>query len=94
MCCASWLLSPDLAAFLPETSRILHWQKAFDIAADEDGKGSVLQWVFGLCGAQIRELTDLNTLREETLLQKKLKAHLLSGGTIRNGKGPLVRRFE
>ena len=94
MRCASWLLSPDLAAFLPETSRILHWQKAFDIAADEDGKGSVLQWVFGLCGAQIRELTDLNTLREETLLQKKLKAHLLSGGTIRNGKGPLVRRFE
>jgi hypothetical protein len=54
----------------------------------------VLQWVFGLCGAQIRELKDLNTLREDTLLQKKLKAHLLAGGSIRNGKGPLVRRFE
>ena len=94
MCCGSWLLSPDLAAFLPETSRILHWQKAFDIEADEDGKDSVLQWVFGLCGAQIRELKDLNTLREDTLLQKKLKAHLLAGGSIRNGKGPLVRRFE
>ena len=94
MTCSTWLLSPDLKEFLPEDSRILRWQKAFDVQRDEDGKESVLTCVFKLCGAQLKEGPDLHSLREDTILQKKLKAFLLSGGTISNGSGPLVRRFE
>ena len=94
MRCSSWLVSPDLEAFLPQDSRIRRWQKAFDLERDEDGKSSLLMWVFGLCAEQQAAGVDLNTLKEETALQKKLKAFLLSGGTFLNGKGTLARRFE
>ena len=93
MVCHSWLLSPDLAPYLPDTSRILRWQAAYDLQPDGDGKEAVLTWVFGLTAKQQEEGVQLQNLPENTALQRRLKALLLQGGSIREGRGRLARPF-
>jgi hypothetical protein len=47
--CISWLLDPQLAEYLPETSNIMAFQRMFRIgpAKDDDGDASVRKFVFG-----------------------------------------------
>lgn len=81
--CGSWLLSPDLKNFLPETSRILGFQRSFqlrDTWVDEEFK----EWVYGRVDIPNHDLP------EKTSLQRNIKAFLLSGGAFRSAIGVLI----
>lgn len=81
--CGSWLLSPDLKDLLPETSRILQFQKSFTLTntfADQEFK----EWVYKRMDIPNEELP------ESTSLQRSLKAFLLNGGIFRSGEGYLT----
>ena len=90
--CESWLLSPVLKELLPPDSRILRFQRAFDLREVFPEDDAALEWVFRVAGGQ-REGLDMTKLPEETSLQKKMKAMLLSGRNPGAGEGVLVRPF-
>lgn len=93
MTCESWLLSPALKDLLPPDSRILRFQRAFDLTPrTDDEREAVLQWVFRLTAPQQKNAA-LDALPENTSLQKSLKRFLLSGGVFTAAGGPLVRPF-
>ena len=72
----SWLFSPVLQNFLPEDSRILRFQRSFDIRPGRDGRADVLQWVFR------KPDLPLDQLPEDTYLQRALKPFLCRGGAF------------
>lgn len=82
--CCSWLLSPTLKTLLPPASNILRFQRSFTITPVKSG-GGYLQWVYKNPNLSLEDLP------EDTSLQRKLKAYLLSGGTFADGKGMLIR---
>lgn len=82
--CQSWLLSQNLPELLPESSRILAFQRSFQIQPVEQAKSSVLLWVY-----KNRDIP-LAQLPEQTSLQRSLKAFLLAGGVFRDGRGYLI----
>ena len=93
MTCESWLLSPVLKDLLPPDSRILRFQRVFDLTPGSgDEREAVLQWVFRLTPSQ-QQGVSLDALPENTSLQKNLKRFLLSGGVFTAAGGPLVRPF-
>lgn len=80
--CGSWLLSPNLKDFLPETSRILGFQRSFtihDTWVDEEFK----EWVYGRVDIPNEDLP------EKTSLQRNMKAFLLGGGAFQSALGVL-----
>lgn len=81
--CGSWLLSPNLKDLLPAHSRILAFQRSFDVQKTYSGE-EFKEWVY--------KRTDIPNadLPENTSLQRNLKAFLLSGGTFLSGEGPLI----
>ena len=83
--CHSWLLSPDLKAILPETSKILYFQSLFRLEPDDD-EGECKLWVYG------REDIPNEALPENTTLQRNLKGFLLAGNRFHSGKGTLMKR--
>ncbi len=88
----TWLLSPALPELLGPSSRIVRFQKAFDIQQvdwDEDG---YLEWVYKLRGDRL-ETTALTDLPEDTTLQRRMKERLLAGGKIGEARGVLAREF-
>ena len=92
--CESWLLSLDLESLLPPSSRILGFQRAFDITPCPDGAlGDVLQWVYRLTPPQ-QKTVRLDALPESTALQRSMKQYLLSGKTFHPGSGYLTRPFS
>lgn len=81
--CDSWLLSPVLKQFLPDTSRIIRFQNLFAVqSVNEEDMGGIY-WIFK------RGTEDLKTLPENTTLQREAKQYLLKGGKIGSGKGIL-----
>ncbi len=90
--CESWLLSPRLREWLPEDAKILRFQAAFDISETDPGDDAALEWVFHVAQGQ-RAGLDWTALPEETSLQRKMKADLLSGGKPGSGRGTLARDF-
>ena len=81
--CGSWLLSPNLKDFLPESSRILGFQRNFTIRdtwVDEEFK----EWVYGRVDIPNEELP------EKTSLQRNVKAFLLNGGAFQSAEGVLI----
>ena len=74
--CDSWLLSPVLKQLLPETSNILKFQRRFDIRTVQEDAMDFIVWVF--------KTTDqtLETLPENTSLQRRMKQYLLDGGKV------------
>jgi hypothetical protein len=92
--CESWLLSPALAGLLPPDSRILRFQRAFDLTPGSgDEREAVLQWVFRLTPSQ-QQGVSLDALPEDTALRRSMKRYLLSGGGVTAASGPLVRDFS
>lgn len=84
MVCSSWLLAPSLINVLPENSRILQFQKAFDIEHMEEESLSFMDWVFGSRNIPLEELP------EDTSLQRNLKAYLRINGKIELASGKLI----
>ena len=87
--CESWLLSPVLKELLPEESRILKFQEAFEIRTVYPEDDAALEWVFYVAEGQ-RAGLDLNRLPENTSLQRKMKALLLEGRKPGAAKGVLI----
>lgn len=83
--CHSWLLDRQLQGFLGEDSNILSFQRRFEIFDEGEISSEVVEWVFQTKSA------DYSGLPENTLLQRSLKRHLLSGGVIRNAYGRVIR---
>lgn len=81
--CCSWLLAPSLKKLLPETSKIIKFQSAYDIYEyDEDDKEYV-QWVYKDSFIPVEQWP------ENTTLQKNMKHYVLNGGKIGFAKGVL-----
>lgn len=81
--CHSWLLARELRDMLREGSNILSFQRRFEILSEDEGGLDGIDWVFHTYS------TDLASLPEETSLQRKMKAHFLSGGVMHGARGRL-----
>ena len=81
--CHSWLLSPLLKEFLPETSNILRFQEMFDIDPVGIPGKDVLLWVFK------NPKLPREAYPENTSLQRKLKQFFLNEGEFPEGIGYL-----
>lgn len=79
--CHSWLLSPLLKDFLPESSNILHFQQMFDLQPEGTPGNDVLLWVFK------NPKLPKEDYPEGTSLQRKLKQFFLNGGQFLEGAG-------
>ena len=77
--CESWMMSPKLKEILSESSRILWFQSLFEFEKYTPTLRWVLEFVFKLEVFQ-QETVDLNDLREDTSLQRAMKAYILAGG--------------
>lgn len=84
--CYSWLLAPKLQELLSEDSNIIKFQNRFDIHTEDRTPMSVLEWVF-----KVSDDADIATLPEDTSLQRKIKALLLSGDNVGIGIGRLKK---
>lgn len=85
MVCDSWLLAPSLRELLPESSRILGFQNAFDVIRVDETSNGCIRWVYGRTDLPYSELA------EKTSLQKKIKACLLAGRSIGEAYGKLQK---
>ena len=85
--CDSWLLSPALPALLPESSRILGFQREFEILKWEEDSEAFKDWIYGSRDVPTEKLP------ENTSLQRAVKAHLLKGGKVGWALGRMKRSF-
>ena len=89
--CESWLLSPALKDLLPEGSRILRFQEAFELEEIYPEDDAALEWVFYVAEGQRKEL-DISRLPENTSLQRKMKAMIMKGRKPGAAKGVLLQK--
>ncbi len=81
--CQSWLLAPELEGLLLPDSNILSFQKRFEITVDGKSDLEFLEWVFNTYE------TTLESLPENTRLQRSMKRFLLDGGMLSDATGIL-----
>lgn len=74
--CFSWMLDPQLRAFLPENSNIVNFQKKYTLYAGKNQGDAVFDFVFKL---KFKEYKDMP---EDTSLQRAIKKHYLDGKYI------------
>lgn len=79
----SWLLDKNLKKMLGSDSNIVKLQKRFDIKRTME-TDDYLECVFNTTK------NDLESLAEDTTLQRNMKKHLVNGGEIRKGYGVLI----
>ena len=89
--CESWLLSPALKDLLPEGSRILRFQEAFELEETYPEDDAALEWVFYVAEGQRKEL-NISRLPEDTSLQRKMKAMIMKGRKPGAAKGVLLQK--
>ena len=89
--CESWLLSPALKDLLPEGSRILKFQEAFELKETYPEDDAALEWVFYVAEGQRKEL-NISRLPEDTSLQRKMKAMIMKGRKPGAAKGVLRQK--
>ena len=82
--CHSWLMSGALCPLLPETSNIIQFQRRFRITEEERESDGCIRFLF-----QAEAGPPYEELKENTSLQRKVKALLLSGKKIGSGCGVL-----
>ncbi len=81
----SWLLYPGNEEFISPNSNIIDFKRDFDIIETEEYSdfNSISPWIFG------KEKVDLDTIPQNTTLQKDVKRHLENGGKLGKGYGVL-----
>lgn len=84
--CGSWLLSPELKKYLGEESRILLFQKYFEITSFNPDALDIFEWVF-----KTTKDTPIVNLKEDTSLQRNIKKALLNGEKIGVGYGKMKK---
>lgn len=76
--CTSWLLDPQLARVLPDTSNIVRFQRRFELQTKgEDGNEDILRFVFHTADENLDRLTP------RTTLERALVAHMRAGQSWR-----------
>lgn len=80
--CGSWLLAPILSRFLSASSGIRQFAQDYMIYAEDPQDENFYLWVFG-------KKEDPQKLPQTTSLQRAVRTHLLSGGTIGSAYGIL-----
>lgn len=83
--CHSWLLDGQLREMLGADSNILNFQTRFEILDRGGVDTEFIEWLFQTKSA------DLDSLPENTSLQRNMKRHLLSGGQIHTAFGRLIK---
>nr|MDD6334926.1 hypothetical protein [bacterium] len=81
----SWVLSQDLDAFLSPTSNLRLFQRHFYMYPVVGSFGNFQRFLFDNPASYTVE-----QLREDTSLQRNVKAHVLAGGKMRTGAGLIV----
>lgn len=77
--CDSWILNPNLALVLDESSNIVKFMRLWTpFPFKNDNSAQAMERVFGFGTT----LDTLPSAPENTSLQRRLKAYLLSGGTL------------
>jgi hypothetical protein len=73
--CTSWMLDPQLRAYLPEDSNVIGFQRRFSLidGGPVDDRG-IVQFVFR------RSLDELDVLPQGTTLERAVVTHLRDGG--------------
>ncbi|MBE6655467.1 MAG: hypothetical protein E7609_01180 [Ruminococcaceae bacterium] len=84
----TWLTSPMLEELLPEGSKILIFKRKFDIIAHKQGEGYISSFVFDRLGFN-PDTDDIDSLPENTSLQRNIKALYKRGGRVGYGVGVL-----
>jgi len=84
--CSTWLLCPKLKELLPPDSRILNFMADYDIKEVYEDSDSFMRWVY------VKKYTDIDSLPEDTHLQRAIKKHLQAGGKIGGAMGVVVAR--
>ncbi|HZN15417.1 MAG TPA: acyltransferase domain-containing protein [Acidimicrobiales bacterium] len=81
--CASWLLDPQLADYLPTDSNIVRFQQRFTLRPDKTvaDNSSICRFVFH------DPDPDLDALPQDTTLQRAIVSHIKAGGTWQMGNG-------
>lgn len=82
--CDSWMLSPRLKKLLKPASRILRFQRDYQILDFNGEDCHYIRWIFG---AQ----ADPALFKEETSLQRSVKAYVLAGGRVGAGVGVFAK---
>lgn len=82
--CESWLLSPALKRLLPQGSRILDFQRRFQLVSTNDEAEDWREWVFQ------RNPEPVDCLPERTSLQRSMKRWLMGGHRVGTGTGVLI----
>ena len=85
MICSSWLLSPKLKEHLNDGSRILEFQKLFNIIKINKDDYSFMEWLFKV--EKDRKICELPT---KTSLQASVKKSLLNGDYLGSAYGELI----
>ena len=85
--CNSWILSPELSKYLNPNSKILLFQTYFKIVSFDPNPTDIFEWVF-----KCNNNCDINSLKEETSLQRNLKKALLAGKKIGTAYGKLKKK--
>lgn len=75
--CDSWLLAPKLKEVLNEDSNILSFQNRFRIVKQNLEAKDIFEWLFKTTAD-----ADVNQLKEDTSLQRKVKELLLRGEKV------------
>ncbi|MFC5405282.1 acyltransferase domain-containing protein [Cohnella soli] len=79
--CNSWMLSPRLSEVLPPESNILRFQKLFHIDKVDPDSRDAERFIFHVIKSDVSEYA------EQTSLQRKAKAYLLTGDKLGFGFG-------
>lgn len=81
--CTSWLLSPALDRLLPESSKILHFKRRFEIVETDPDNDGYKFWVYNNSNLAPEEFP------EKTSLQRNMKRFVLNGGKVGEARGIL-----
>lgn len=82
--CGSWLLSPDIPNIADESSNICRFMRLWTQLPHDGDKGrQAMERVFGFDF----DPANIASAPEKTSLQRKLKAHILSGGMVESSFG-------
>lgn len=83
--CRTWLLASPLETLLPERSGIRTFRQDYSFCMDFPEAEDYRIWLYGRAAAGLPDAA----LPEETSLQRRVKAHLLAGGSVGEGTGRL-----
>jgi hypothetical protein len=73
--CRSWLLDPQLADYLPDTSNLVRFARRFRPLGDGDaGDSAIVRWIF-----EVPNPAELDTLAPSTTLERAVLGHLQAG---------------